>query len=187
DEKVNQLEDYNNITFMDQESYQIYDVYDIQNEGVVPEMIEDLEVKKSRFDGYIVNIDYDKVNGFTYGSTRLMHGSLWNELQRKAYVRGGKFKSVRRGVTVENVLMSPSEYIERCVKIFNIKGNKDISYESLIEDKKKDYDIVNAFTSHHGNIQAPVIDYKNLEQEGLHRSIYALEKGIEKIPVTVIF
>lgn len=77
------------------------------------------------------------------------------------------------------VLMSPDTYIEKCAEILGI------TYEQLIgtrlRDRKSFEYIENA--ANKGLLTIPIIDYIHKKQDGIHRAMWAKEKGMTSIPV----
>ncbi len=52
-----------------------------------------------------------------------------------------------------------------------------------------DYELVKEYkqrTLEGSKMPIPVLDYSNMSQEGRHRSIVAMELGVEKMPVLVV-
>lgn len=79
--------------------------------------------------------------------------------------------------------MSPMEYIEACTHII-----PDVSANDLMKmrmtDKASFKHIAEAAEA--GTLTIPVLDFKHNKQNGIHRAMWCLTKGIETIPVLVI-
>lgn len=171
---------------VDQFNYYIFDEEDIINEKEYPGDFKNIKpTEKNRFGTFKVNVNYEPIYGFTYGSSKNMNGSGYSELQRKAYVRKGIYK--KDDMIVENKMISPADYIKEVIGIYRRNDPATTwTEDALINFKENEYDVVEVFDEFSGDIQAPYIDIKKGYQEGLHRAIYAMRKGYPKIPVTFI-
>ena len=167
-------------TYKDQRGTEIYDNYDLQSNETVPQMIEDAIVN----DESKVTIDYPTDGMFNLNGDA-GYATAFGEWGKKAYVRGGGYRHPTKEYSVRLTRMRPMEYIERCYNIFKSNGRQMSSIENFIKGRELDYDLSEVFGPLEGNISYPVIDYVDKGQEGLHRAIYAMNKGIDLIPVIV--
>ena len=102
----------------------------------------------------------------------------------------GKDKKVKGKV----IYMKPDDYIDCCVEGFKLNGERGVSRETVMESRKYhgSRHLMNA-VSQGNKIDIPVLDYKvngkgkhHFAQDGLHRSMFAQQQGLNKIPVLVV-
>lgn len=173
-------------TYADLDYIELYDHYDLVAKEPVPEMLLEAKEVKRGNTTITVDIDYPVVAGiFTLDGKKGAHFS-YIEAGKKAFVRNGEYKHPDKGWSSEIVMMSPTEYIEACLKIFKKRGGPRRTVDELIEVKENEYDLFDVFDPLAGNLNYPVLELNKNQQEGLHRAIYAMRKGVKLIPVVVI-
>ena len=88
-----------------------------------------------------------------------------------------------KGITVKVVHMSPETYIDIASDDFK---NQGFTKEEVIASRKKNTETIKRLEKVK-NIDMPVLGYDGeyLFQEGLHRSISAINQGIKSMPVLI--
>lgn len=174
-------------TYVDQKGVEIYDGYDLNSGEPIPVLIQEA-IDKGKEKRGVVTIDYPVVNGI-WSLNGIGRTPFDEEAGKKAFVRGGYYEHPAKEWRSQLEFMTPYEYIEACADLFTDRrrDGKIITPEILIEHRLGDYDVVEVFNKHVGNIFYPNIDYKFGGQEGLHRAIFAMMVNQEKIPVIVIY
>lgn len=173
-------------TYLDQDRYELYDLYDlVDSDEKVPEKVASAPIIQENDRRVMVKIDYPVESGlFTLEGKTGVHIN-YVEAGRKAFVRGGRYVHPVKGWHSRIVFMSPLEYIEACHRMFQSRG-LDKTLEDLIDYKSSEYDIDSVFESKVGDLNYCVIDYRDMQQEGLHRAIFAMNRNVKSIPVTII-
>lgn len=171
-------------TYSDQFYFELYDYYDLESGEPVPDKIKNLPPMNTSL-GTIVKIDYPIINNiFTLAGRKGLHDK-YVEAGKKAFVRNGNYTHPVKNWKSSIEEWSPMKYVEECLKILQYRGAGFKSPEELIEFKSKYYDF-NILASFAGNLNYPAIDYRDNQQEGLHRAIFAMNEGLNSIPVIVI-
>lgn len=175
------------VTYKDQDGTEIYDLYDMRHHEQLPLIIEDSEIIDNS-DPYRLQvfIDYPTVSGMFSLAGDIGRSYFDAEAGKKAFVRNNIYRHPEKGWSSRITLWHPLTYIEECLLSFQRRGSNVKTVEELIESRVVDYDLEGVFKPLEGQIFYPSIDYRDDSQEGLHRAVYALMKGIDYIPVIVI-
>ena len=169
--------------YKDQNGYEIYDWYDLESKEPVPAMIDDAEIISSNDNSTKFRIDYPVINCFTLAST--YDGVIVTEQARKAFVRGGYYKHPIKRYLIELTTMDPTTYLARAHSLLKSRGSK-LSFEELIAFKMDGYDLDTKIAPYKGQMFYPYLNYKDQNQEGIHRALWAIKEGYNEIPVIII-
>lgn len=122
--------------------------------------------------------------------------SFYDSMLHKEHIAGNRdpveYFKTNKGLVFEIVYMSPQEYLEESYKIHkkfsSDYGVNQIPFETYLKTII-DPDRINEYTERTlegSKMPMPVLDYDKLTQEGRHRTVVAMELGIEEIPVLVV-
>lgn len=170
--------------YIDQSQSELYDNYDLEAKEKTPQMLLDAEIVKEGSRTNLVYIDYPTISGIWSLEGRAGRTSAYEEMGKKAFVRGGFYKHPIKKWESAIIGMSPLDYIKACAEIFSKR--EIVTVEDLIEQRLESYDLDEVFNSLVGDIFYPVLDYTRNTQEGLHRAVWALQNEIDELPVIVI-
>lgn len=171
-------------TYEDQRMVELYDYYDLEAGEAVPKMLTEARLKKEGKRTVVVGLDYQVKNGFSLNGKK-GQTSFYEDAGKKAYVRGGYYKHPYKDYEVFIEMMEPIEYIELCAKMFSKRGEHITALE-LVSGREKDYDLEEVFGNSEGDIFYPAINYISNGQEGIHRAMWAMDRGYKEIPVIII-
>lgn len=170
--------------YIDQNQSELYDNYDLEANEKTPQMLLDAEVIKEGNRTDVIFIDYPTISGIWSLEGRAGQTAAYEEMGKKAFVRGGRYRHPAKKWESAIIGMSPLDYIKACAELFSERGN--VTVEDLIEERLENYDLDEVFGSLIGDIFYLVLDYTRNTQEGLHRAVWALQNEIDEVPVIVI-
>ena len=168
-------------TYQDQENFELYDVYDLEANEEVPDMIQNADVLREG----VVNIDYPVINGIWSLEGEKGRTSFYGEAGKKAFVRDDYYFHPYKKWSSRIVYMTPLEYIEASADLFS-NADRTVSPERLIRSRLDDYDLDEVFEPLKGDLFYLVLDERRKTQEGLHRAIWAMMNDDEVVPVIII-
>ena len=160
--------------------------------------------KKSQYNQYSLPLDFeDKTDSPLFDDLTSEKEMSWFNPQTRQYKKGPKkdyFKEVK-GYDSKIELMSPDEYINKCVQGFYEREASDKTFDQYKEEiidfrrmsvDEKDVNLIEKYKQMWINGQNPpmlYIEYGNNNfygQEGMHRALAAKDLGIKLIPVLII-
>ena len=105
---------------------------------------------------------------------------------KKIFSFGGvPYMNERRYAKMESkkhlYFMKPDTYISKCSEILGMTVNQ------LVNTRLADHTSYRYIddAADNGTLTIPLLDYKTKNQDGLHRAMWAKERGIKKIPVFI--
>lgn len=109
-----------------------------------------------------------------------------NRKLRKIFsLKGDPYMNDRRYLNMPSkgylYVMTPDAYILESALILGM------SYDQVVKTRLRDHKSYTYISSaaENGKLTIPVLDYKSMTQDGLHRAMWAKENGFKKIPVLI--
>lgn len=173
--------------YKDQLASELYDWYDYDANEPTPEPLLQAKVLREIDEVKTIQMDYPlKGNEFSLNG-EIGYLEWYAGYAKKAWIRGGEYRHPKKGFVTYIKYMHPNDYVRRCTALFNKDrpADKKFTMSDVIENREY-YDVM-VFDQHKGNIFPPMINYREGGQEGLHRAMYAEKKGIQLIPVIIIY
>jgi len=167
--------------YRDQDNIIIYSLYDESIGLAVPSIIQLAQVINQTDVYTMVQINYPVIDGiWTLAGTIGDPDNDWKMLGRKAYVFDGRYSTEHGEIIATIETWDALEYLQESADQFRT----DVT--EMVDKWSSQYDLEAVFTPVKGNIFIPVICNNTSTQEGLHRTIWALNNDIDEIPVIVI-
>jgi len=109
-------------------------------------------------------------------------------------IRNPEYFEKEKGISFRIEYMTPDEYLHRCYEIHKEEASKygyrfDYTYDEYIKsliDEKLARKYANLLREGK-ELPLPVLDYKDLLQEGRHRAYACKLAGYEKLPVMIVY
>lgn len=167
--------------YLDQDRYPIYT--ETKDNPHIPPMVANAkEIGRSRWNEntIVVDINYPVVGEiFTLEGKKGEH-NWYVEVGRGIFVGNEKYLAIG-----EIKMMDPIDYLNACHRMYQKNGSQR-TFEETVNLKTSQYDILEVMRPLEGDLNYPVLDYKSNNQEGFHRCLYAIYRGIRSVPVIII-